>query len=81
MPYVGLSIRSLNDAPGMEIVLVNSDSPGWHSGLKAGDILIEIDGKPVSNIQQYRDIITNGSENQQNSFEFKVLRKNIVKNI
>ena len=54
LPYVGISIRSLNDHPGMEIVLVNSDSPGWHSGLKAGDILLEIDGKTVNNIDQYR---------------------------
>ena len=51
------------DQPGMEIVLVNSDSPGWHSGLKAGDILIEINGKPVDNIEQYREILVSESEN------------------
>ena len=50
IPYLGCSIRSLNDQPGMELVLVNSDSPAWHAGLKLGDILLEIDHKTVNNI-------------------------------
>ena len=38
----------------MEIMLVNTESPGWNSGLKAGDIILEIEGKPVNNINDYR---------------------------
>ena len=56
-PYLGISIRSLNDKPGMEIMLVNTDSPAWHSGLKLGDILIEIEGKQINNIGQYKSNI------------------------
>ena len=44
LPYIGLSIRSLNASPGMEIVSVNSDSPAYHANLKHGDVLLEIEG-------------------------------------
>ena len=54
IPYVGISIRSNNDTPGMEIVAVNTDAPAWHAGLKHGDNLIEIEGQPVNKIGDYR---------------------------
>ena len=57
VPYLGISIRSLNDHPGMEIVLVNTDSPAWHSGLKLGDVIIEIDSQPINNIDEYKQRI------------------------
>ena len=57
IPYLGCSIRSLNDSPGLELVLVNSDSPAWQAGLKLGDIILEIDNKKVNNIQEYRQIL------------------------
>ena len=77
--YIGMSIRSMNDQQGMEVVLVNSDSPGWHSGLKAGDILLEIDGQIVNNIKQYREIVESLDKDQKVSFDFKVMRKDRVK--
>ena len=58
LPYLGCSIRSLNDQPGMEIMLVNSDSPGSTSGMRAGDILLEIEGQVVNNISDYRMALT-----------------------
>ena len=57
VPYLGISIRSLNDQPGMEVVLVNTDSPAWHSGLKLGDVILEIDSKPINNIDEYKQRI------------------------
>ena len=62
LPYLGCSIRSMNDQPGMEIVLVNSDSPAWHAGVKHGDILIEISGKKVNNIGDYRHAMSQAVE-------------------
>ena len=42
-PYLGCSLRSMMDKPGMIVLLVNTESPAWHAGLKVGDILLEID--------------------------------------
>ena len=52
-PYLGCSLRSMIDKAGMMILLVNSESPAWHAGLKVQDILLEIDGYKVNDIQDY----------------------------
>ena len=52
-PYLGCSLRSMIDKPGMMVLLVNTDSPSWHAGLKVGDIIMEIDNQPVNNIADY----------------------------
>lgn len=48
--YIGLSLRSMMDQPGMMVLLVNTESPAWQGDMKVGDILIEIDGKPINMI-------------------------------
>ena len=45
------------DKPGMMILLVNTESPAWHAGLKVGDVLLEIDGVQVNNINDYYAIM------------------------
>ena len=34
----------------MMVLLVNTESPAWHADMKVGDILLEIDGKPINKI-------------------------------
>ena len=34
----------------MMVLLVNTESPAWQGDMKVGDILIEIDGKPINMI-------------------------------
>ena len=41
------------DKPGMMVLLVNTDSPAWHAGLKVGDIILEIDNQKINNITDY----------------------------
>mmetsp|Transcript_19038 Transcript_19038/g.21361 ORF Transcript_19038/g.21361 Transcript_19038/m.21361 type:complete len:147 (+) Transcript_19038:24-464(+) len=53
LPYLGLSIRSLIDKPGMTIILVNSESPAAIGGLKVGDVLIKINDQEVNRIEEY----------------------------
>ena len=53
LPYLGASIRSLIDKPGMTILLVNSESPAAKAGIKVGDILIKVNGVEVNNIKDY----------------------------
>lgn len=43
-PYLGCSLRSNNDKPGMMILLVNTESPAYHANMKVGDILLEANG-------------------------------------
>ena len=83
-PYLGCSLRSLNDTPGMEVVLVNTSSPAWHAGMKHGDVLLEINGKPVNNINDYRVHLQQALQSEsgpRNEVNFKLLRKGKVKDL
>jgi S1-C subfamily serine protease len=55
------------DKAGMMILLVNSESPAWHSGLKVGDIILEIDGVKVNNINDYYAAMA-ASNNKKKTF-------------
>mmetsp|Transcript_23189 Transcript_23189/g.16489 ORF Transcript_23189/g.16489 Transcript_23189/m.16489 type:complete len:106 (-) Transcript_23189:14-331(-) len=74
-PYLGCSLRSMMDEPGMMILLVNTESPGWHGDLKVGDILKEIDGVPINKINDYYTVV-NGKK-RGDSVTFKVDRKGV----
>ena len=32
----------------MMVLLVNTESPAWQADMKVGDILLEIDGRPIN---------------------------------
>ena len=38
------------DQPGMMVLLVNTESPAWQGEMKVGDVILEIDGKPINMI-------------------------------
>ena len=41
------------DVKGLRIDIVNPDKPAYKGGLKDGDIIIQIDNKPVGDIYEY----------------------------
>ena len=68
----------MNDQPGMQVMLVNTESPAWTVGIKHGDILLEINGKQVNNIEEYRAALAQALETSSR-VELKVLRRDTVK--
>jgi predicted metalloprotease with PDZ domain len=57
-PYLGCSIRQKGD-DGLQVVMVKSGSPAERAGLKVKDIIIEIDGKKIESINEYRAAVGN----------------------
>ena len=57
-PYLGCSLRSMMDSPGMMVILVNTESPAWHGEMKVGDVLLEIEGRPINQIKDYYESVT-----------------------
>ena len=53
------------DKEGMLVLLVNTESPAWHAGLKVRDIIIEIDGVKVNNINDYFGAIAASSNKKK----------------
>ena len=53
-PYLGCSIRSNEEGTqGMKVLMIKSDSPAEKAGLKVKDIIVEINGKKIRNINEY----------------------------
>ena len=59
------------DKAGMMVLLVNTESPAWHAGLKVGDIILEIDGVKINNITDYYLEMSSG---RKSSMMFRVIR-------
>lgn len=82
VPYVGLYVSTVTksiskeyDIPvGIYIKEVVSDSPAMKAGLQSGDVIIEIDGKAISNDKSYSDAIC--LLIPETSCEMKVKRQN-----
>ena len=60
------------DKPGMMVLMVNTESPAWHAGLKVGDIIMEIDNIAINNINDYYSAIVSGGHKP--SRIFKIVR-------
>jgi S1-C subfamily serine protease len=44
---------SAPDSPGVRLTGVRADSPAERAGLKAGDVIVEFDGKTVKDLYEY----------------------------
>ena len=56
--YLGtIPDMSASETPGVRLTGVRADSPAERAGLKAGDVIVEFDGKPVKDLYQYTDAL------------------------
>jgi hypothetical protein len=56
--YLGsIPDMSAPETPGVRLTGVRADSPAERAGLKAGDTIVEFDGKPVKDLYQYTDAL------------------------
>ncbi|MBO9131340.1 S1C family serine protease [Bacillus sp. 165] len=85
-PYFGVELRSLNEIPsyywdetlqlpssvtdGVCILDVRSPSPAAQAGLREYDVLVEVDGKPVRNIIEFRTALYNKKINDTMNIVF-----------
>ena len=54
------------------VLLVSTESPAWQADMKIGDIILEIEGKPINTIGDYY-VATAGSHGK--TLVFKIVRK------
>ena len=56
--YLGsIPDMAAGDTPGLRLTGVRAGSPADSAGLKAGDIVVELAGKPVTDLQSYSDAL------------------------
>ena len=58
---ISLGITAFNDGSGLKVLSVQGESPASQIGLKPGDILLKIDGQPVSSLKDVESAITANS--------------------
>jgi hypothetical protein len=52
-PYLGTIPDMSAEVPGVRLTGVNRGSPSDKAGLRAGDVIVEFDGKPVKDLESY----------------------------
>jgi uncharacterized iron-regulated protein len=57
-PAVGMSTRGGRNGLPMSVIDVQKDSPALAAGLKVGDVLVSMDGKPVKDLETYQTIMS-----------------------
>jgi preprotein translocase subunit SecD len=61
-----IAIFPMNFQKGAEIVSVNQNSTAYEQGLRSGDIIISVDGKTISSVENYNDIINSKFPSKEN---------------
>lgn len=57
-PYLGsVPDMAAGDVPGLRVSGVTASSPGDRAGLRAGDLIVEFDGKPVTDLDTYSEAL------------------------
>jgi serine protease Do len=56
-PKIGLQIQDVEEGKGVKVREVDEDSPAAKAGLKEGDVISEINGKPVDGVDNVRNEI------------------------
>lgn len=51
-PRLGVSIQDTDDGKGVKVVEVDEDGNAAKAGIKKGDVILEVDGTPVSSVDQ-----------------------------
>jgi len=86
-PRVGLKIRTLSaelrkqhnvaeDVKGALITAVEAGSPAQQQGLAAGDVILEVDGKPATGAKAVASAIAGASKSGKSTVSFKVMSAN-----
>ena len=53
--------NATNSGRGVEVIEVESDSPAAQRGLRAGDVIMAINRRPVQNLQQLGEVVSNSN--------------------
>ncbi|RLB82493.1 MAG: hypothetical protein DRH17_05620 [Deltaproteobacteria bacterium] len=73
-PLVGIRLKTLDQGKGVLIVGVLPKSPAARAGIKPQDILVAIDGNPVSRLSDIHNAIA-GAEGASTTYLFKIDRQ------
>ncbi|MBL0145860.1 MAG: PDZ domain-containing protein [Chitinophagaceae bacterium] len=71
-PKIGLKIQDVEEGVGVKVLGTEEESPAEKAGLKKDDIITEINGKPVNNTDDARELLK--PEEGKNAYTIKAKR-------
>ncbi len=86
-PKLGLQIQDVETGNGVKVLDIDDDTPAAKSGLKKDDIIIEVNGKEIKNVDDLRDKVKDVKEgdavqikyrrgnNTESTIEIKIPKK------
>jgi serine protease Do len=87
--YLGVTIRNvdssqvstlkLKDAKGAQIDVVDQDAPACKAGMKQDDVILEMNGQPIENIEQLRRMLKETPPGK--NVDFVISRKGVLSTI
>jgi len=79
-PKLGLSIQDAEDGKGVKVLEVDPETNAAKAGIKAGDVITEIDGKEIKTTDEVSRIVRT-SPSDKTTWNFRVLRGGKTQNI
>jgi aminopeptidase N len=70
-PLIGIRIKPVTEGDGLLIEGVMPKSPGEAAGIQENDILISIDGRPVSSVSDIHDVVLDSEAPETHLFQIK----------
>ena len=70
-PLIGIRIKPVTEGDGLLIEGVMPKSPGESAGIQENDILISIDGRPVSSVSDIHDVVLDSEAPPTHLFQIK----------
>jgi serine protease Do len=71
-PQIGITIQDTEEENGVKVLDVDAESPAAKSGVKTDDLITEVNGKKITNVNQAREALR--EKNEKNTWSIKVLR-------
>lgn len=70
-PRLGLQIQDMEEGNGVKIIDVNEKSPAEKAGLKKDDIIVEMDGKEIKDVEDLRTKLSDIKEGDTYKIKYK----------
>jgi serine protease Do len=63
-PKVGMQIQDVEEGTGVKVKEVDDDTPASKAGMKEGDVITQVNGKPIDGVIELRDAIQDVKEGE-----------------
>lgn len=77
-PKIGLQIQDVEEGKGVTVKDVDEDSPAAKAGIKDGDVITQVNGKDIANVDELRNLMKDLKEGETVKLSF--LRSGKVQN-